>query len=148
MDRSAGNRLLELRVGPFHLAVRSRHVVAAEEGHLIGGPLSPPDPNQYRLRRELVTFRDLQPALGGPPRYDIPFVVTVEAGGTRMALGVDAIGRLYDLEGQTTAVALPTFGLTDPALFEGAVRAENGLLLVLQPQKIMARLAAQISPLI
>jgi hypothetical protein len=113
---------LDLRVGPYLLALRAAFVHGVHPGgHDLGIPSC-----------------DLAALFGAPPRPAAPFFVVTLGGSPLLALGCDGVGHLRGVSGK--AVPLPRLGLLAPEVFEGAVRHEGRLLLVLAPAAVARRI--------
>jgi hypothetical protein len=117
---------LELIVGPYALALRAAVVLQIVEAVPTGEPFT------FRQRRWPVC--DLGEALAGVHRRTLPYALAIEAAGEAAVLGVDRIAHVI---GTPLPTALPTFGLTRPDLFEGALRHEGRLLLLLSPAALV-----------
>jgi hypothetical protein len=108
---------LDLRVGPFALALRAELVRAVHQD-------------------ATGSLCDLASLFGAPERAVVPFAIVTEARGAELRLGVDRVGHLRGVTGR--AVPVPPLGLFAPELFEGAVRHGPDILLVIAPAAVAA----------
>lgn len=136
---------LDMTVGPFRLALRTRCVVIVNQDVSLTEP-------EVVFRGALVATVELRAERVPLIRFStgdrrtlepgdrVPFIVAVDGPTGPVALAADRVGYVHNLG--TTRLAVPHFGMLSPDLFEGAVRAEEDLLLLLAPPAL-SRLAAQ-----
>lgn len=139
---------LALRVGPYRLAVPTELVrsvseqvpLLAEASRAVGaGALSV---QQVELGGEPIPLIDFAQDSDQESAQDVgrakreirchrvPFAVAVELEGGTVALGADRV----DYLALSQRLVVPRFGLRHPHLFEGALRAEGEVWLILAPR--------------
>ena len=124
--------VLNLSVGPYSLGVKTDAVLAVQQDVAVLA--------ESVDRGTSTPLCDLRPALGGPTRSVVPFVLLVEAGSKRAAIGVDAV---HHLSQQTATEAprtsrVPSLGLRRPSLIKEAIHVGPLLLLLLDPSELVA----------
>jgi hypothetical protein len=120
---------LDVSVGPYELALQANVVLAVQYEVRFQNPLE--------LRGRKLPLVDLAATFVGTRREQLPFVVAIEVGGVAAAVGVDRVGHLERVTAPRLS-AVPAFGLAEPELFEGALRAGGRLVLVLRPAGLVA----------
>lgn len=125
----AEDTYLELAVGPFALALAAQRVLQVLQDVRVGPTVS--------VRGAEVPFADLAFLFGGSVRVEVPFMIAVEHERRVVGVGVDRVGHLRRRDAPTLH-HVPGFGLAAPALFAGAVRDGERLLLVLEPGALVA----------
>jgi len=129
---------LELAVGRYALALAAQRVVLV----LQDVPTAP----TITVHGADVPFADLATVFGGAPRPTVPFLIAVEHERRVAGIGVDRVGHLRRRDAPTLH-HVPSFGLTVPQLFAGAVRDGERLLLVVDPGALVALTALERSAL-
>ncbi|MEE8408236.1 MAG: hypothetical protein V3T05_01400 [Myxococcota bacterium] len=124
---------LDLSVEQFRLALRTDCVIGVQND------IMPTD--SFQFRGAAYAFGDLRTILAGVAKSPAPFGVAFEADGASAMVGVDSVHHWRPDE-STTMRPLPAFGLNHPELFEGALRDDSGLLLVMRPAALAQLTAA------
>jgi hypothetical protein len=118
---------LDLSVGNFGLAIVARAVVTVQQDVAVA--------SHVEVRGAPAPLYDLGALVSGAQRPRVPFMIGFEAGGRIAAVGVDRVGHLRHHE-KPRLSQVPTFALTRPDLFEGALHDGERLLIVLRPQAL------------
>jgi hypothetical protein len=115
---------LDVSVGPYELALLASVVLAVQ----YEVPYTP----VVELRGRRIPLVDLFDSFALGRRTILPYVVAFEVDGRDAAVGVDRVGHLGRGEAPRP-IAVPPFGLREPRLFLGAMKADQRLVLVLNP---------------
>jgi hypothetical protein len=121
------NTYVVTQVAGFRLAIPQGAVQGVTTDVLTGGPT--------RFRGERLPVVDLAALFADAHRLVAPFAVAVEHRGRKALVGVDDVSSSVVSGG--ALVPVPKLGLMRPDLFEGALRVEGSIVLVLAPRSLV-----------
>lgn len=124
MPATSATTYLDLGVGVFRLALRADCVVGVQRDI---------EPTQnVEFRGQKYAFADLRALFANGGEEPAPYGVAFEVDGSVAMIGVESVDHWRPGESASLR-PLPGFGLGNLQLFEGALRDDRGLLLVLRP---------------
>jgi chemotaxis signal transduction protein len=133
----ATGSFVEVRVGPFRLALPTTVVLAVEpEVEVTPHLLS---------RGEEIPFADLAVVLGLGARPRVPRAAVIETVRGRLALGVDEVTHVRSA-GTLRSAPIPRFALAAPQLFAAVYVDDAGLVLLLEPEALAQHVFERFDP--
>ncbi len=87
-------------------------------------------------RGEVLTAVDLRCLLGLPPNQEKGCLLVLDGGGNPFGLLVDGVGGVVEVEANTLAANPTTLDASSKALFRGAYRVAEGLLVQLDADRL------------
>ncbi len=134
----AGIEVCSVRAGETIFAVPIMRIL-----EILGTPTIQPVPlapacigGIVHYRGEVLTAVCLRSLLGLPPYDGAPGVLVLEGPGGYFGLLVDAVGEVLTVLSEATRATPSTLDDRRKALFAGACKLENGLLVMLDPDRL------------
>ncbi|HMK95920.1 MAG TPA: chemotaxis protein CheW [Acidimicrobiales bacterium] len=143
-----GRQYCTFRLGDIVIGIDVRKVQEVQRhDRMTPVPLSPPEVvGLINLRGQIVTAVDLRPQLGLPTEIELKASVVVRTAGETISLLVQEVGDVVEpspLDYETVPAAVPA---RVREVVTGTFKLEGMLLLVLDPDRVVARLETAASP--